>query len=462
MRTFVCAAVLLLTSQLHAATLRVSFARNGDKGPLTVRLLTRDAAQRLLGKRTIPAAESAATFEDIEPGKYALLVEGDEPLKRLRTIAVATEGATSVTQIELPRGYVFGRFTRGGKPLPNTNVTLRHSDERWVTSLTTKDDGSYASVTWRRGELEVSVSVDGAEPAFAGFLVIPDGPSPTIDFAVPDSRVTGRVVTVEGWPAADAQVTLESAGPPRRVIRRSTDANGAFSYAVVPAGAQTLRVIAADRLLRPAPMKFELGAGASRDVVLRLANGVRRSVEVADSRGVPIASAALLCVAGGEIRAITTTDDKGTATIDTPRDGEVLLYVIPREGSFARVQLQSDAQRVRVRVPTAGAAIDLVAKTVEGAAVPEVAFMMRFNGEVFPDEVVREMQSWQGLRLMTDDDGLARLPNVPPGFYEFWPYRGNDEVVAILESGIDPQIGFNARVGENRVTVRFQKKEQIP
>ncbi len=458
MRTFLCAAVVLLTVHLDAATLRVSFARNGDKGPLTLRLMTRDST-RLLGTRTIPANESSTTFEGIEPGKHALLVEGDEPLKRLRTIAVVSEDAMSVTGIELPRGYVFGRFTRGGKPLPDTKVALRHSDERWSTQLTTKNDGTYASVVWRRGELEVSVSLEGAEPAFAGFLEIPDGPSPTIDFAVPDSRVTGRVVTAEGWPAADAQVTLESAGPPRRVIRRNTDANGAFAYAVVPAGPQTLRVIAADKLLRPAPVKFELAAGARREVVLKLANGVRRAVEVADSRGVPIADAGLLCVAGGEIRAITTTDDKGAATIDTPRDGEVLLYVIPREGSFARVLLQGDAERVRVRVPTAGAAIDLVAKTVEGAAVPEVAFMMRFNGEVIPEEVVREMQSWQGLRLMTDDAGVARLPNVPPGFYEFWPYRTKDEVQAIVDSAFEPPIGFNARIGENRVTVRFEKRQ---
>jgi hypothetical protein len=311
---------------------------------------------------------------------------------------------------------------------------------------------------WRRGELEVAVNLEGAAPAFAGFLVIPDGPSPTIDFAVPDGRVTGRVVTAEGWPAADALVTLESAGPPRRVIRRSTDANGAFSYAVVPAGAQTLRVIAADKLLRPAPVTFELGAGASREVVLKLANGARRIVEVADSRGLPIAGAGLLCVAGDEIRAISTTDAKGAGTIDTPREGEALLYVIPREGSFARVLLQGHAERVRVRVPTAGSAIDLVAKTVEGAVVPEVAFLMRFNGEIVPDEVVREMQSWQGLRLLTDDAGVARLPNMPPGFYEFWPYRTSDEVQSIVDSAFEPPIGFNARVGENRVTVRFEKR----
>ena len=38
-------------------------------------------------------------------------------------------------------------------------------------------------------------------------------------------------------------------------------------------------------------------------------DGVRRAVEVAFARGLPIADAGLLCVAGGEFREITTSDD---------------------------------------------------------------------------------------------------------------------------------------------------------
>jgi hypothetical protein len=304
----------------------------------------------------------------------------------------------------------------------------------------------------------VAVSFDGAEPTFAGFLVVPEGPAPNVDFEVPDRRVTGRVLTAEGWPAAEVLVTLESQGPPRRVLRRSTDANGAFSYYAVPPGKQILRVIAAEKRLRPDPLQFDLD-GARRDVVIKLSNGQRRDVEVVDAHGDPVANAKVLCVTGAEIRATSTTDEKGVAGIDTPQDAS-LLYVVPKDGSFATRRLvAADPDRVRLRIPSGGAAIELVAKTVEGAAVPEVAFMMRFNGEVVPAEVVREMQVHQGARLTTDDAGLAHLPSVPPGFYEFWPFRTADEVQAILDSASEPQIAFNARVGENRVTVRFQKRQ---
>lgn len=453
MRVLLCAAAVLFSIGIDAAVLRVQFVRGAERGPLTVRVVEKRSG-RLLAARTLKPAESRATFENVDAGAHFLIVEGDEPLKRLRTTVVAGAG---MARIEIPRGFVFGRFTLGGRPLARTEVLLSHTVERWTSRFTTKADGTYAGVLWRRGELDVAVRVDGSEAMTAGTLVIPEGPAPNVDFDVPDRRVSGRIVTAQGTPAAGVMVALESEGPPRRVIRQRTDANGAFSYVAVPGGAQVVRVVAAEGHLRPDPLKFEL-SGARHDVVVTLANGNRRVVEVRDARGAPVGGATVLCVSRREIRASATTDANGIAQIDTPPEGESLLYVIPREGSLATHRLDSEVDPVGVRVPAAGAAIEIVAKTVEGAAVPEVAFMMSFNGEVVPAEVVREMQVHQGARLMTDDAGLARLPNVPPGFYEFWPFRTDDEVEAILDTAFEPPIAFNARVGENRVVVRLEKR----
>ncbi|HEX6083912.1 MAG TPA: carboxypeptidase-like regulatory domain-containing protein [Thermoanaerobaculia bacterium] len=457
MRVLLCAAAVLFSFSIDAAVIRVHFARGAEKGPLTVRASRRaaDGTARPAGERTLKPGQSSVAFDGLEPGTHLLLVEGDEPLKRLQVIAVANDGAPRDVRIEIPKGFVFGRFTMGGRPLAKSGVLLTHNGEGWTTRFSTKADGTFAGVLWRRGEFDVAVSVDGSDPASAGTLVIPEGPAPNVDFDLPDARVTGRVLTAAGTPAADVLITLESEGPPRRVIRRRTDANGAFSYVAVPAGAQIVRVIAADGFLRPAPLKFELD-GAHRDVVVTLDKGTRRTVEVIDARGAPVADARVLCVANNEVRASALTNAKGVVKLDMPADGDLLLYVIPREGSFLVQRVAADV--IRVRIPAAGAAIDLVAKTIEGAAVPEVAFMMRFNGEVVPVDVVREMQAHQGGSLTTDDTGLARLPNVPPGFYEFWPFRTNAEADAILETAFEPPIGFNARVGENRVTVRLEKR----
>ncbi len=455
MRVFLCAAAVLFSLRSEAGVIRVKFVRGAEKGPLTVRIARRADETHPVGVRTLKPGESSVAFEGLAAGPHVLLVEGDEPLKRLRTLVVADAG---VTRIEIPKGYVFGRFTMGGRPLANAGVLLTHSGEGWTSQFTTKADGTHASMVWRRGEFDVAVSVDGAQPLTVGALVIPEGPAPNVDFDVADRRLSGRVLTAAGVPAPDVLIALESVGPPRRVIRRRTDANGAFSYFGLPEGTQVVRVIAAEGHLRPQPLELELNE-AHRDVVVTLAKGARRRIEVLDSRGLPIAGAKVLCVTGREIRVTAKTNAQGVAGLDLPADGQSMLYVIPAEGSFATQRVdEAAAQPIRIRVPAAGAAIDLVTRTVEGTAVPEVAFMMRFNGEVVPAEVGREMQTHQGVRLTTDEAGLARLPNVPPGFYEFWPFRTEDEVAAILDTAFAPPIGFNARVGENRVTVRFEKR----
>lgn len=451
----------------RGGSLRVQIARGKEKGALTVRIAKRaqnSALTRLRGVKTLRLAESSVVFDDLDAGTHLVLIEGDEPLKRLRTLGVVDAGTTRPVRVEIPHSYVYGRFTIGGRPLANAGVMLTHTTEAWTAKLRTKADGSYAGVMWRRGEFDVAVSIDGADAMTVGTLVIPEGAT-NVDFDMPDRSVTARVVTANGAPVPNVLVALESAGPPRRVIRKATDSSGVVSYIGVPAGRQALRVVAAEGWLRPDALELEMSADETHyDARIKLLNGDRRTVDVVDHHDVPREGATILCLANGEIRSSATTNDRGRAEIDTPPAGDATLYVIPREGSLAvrRVASAMDDERdtIRVRVPPAGAAIDLVAKSTDGAALAEVAFLMRFNGEIVPAEVVREMQLHQGARLMTDDDGRARLPNVPPGLYEFWPFRTDDEATAILETAgvLDPPIRLDARSGENRVTVHFERR----
>lgn len=451
----------------HGGSLRVRFARGAEKGPLTVRIARRadnPALTRLLGVKTVSAGGNSVVFDDLDAGTHLVLVEGDEPMKRLRTLGVVASGETRMTRVEIPRGFVYGKFTVGGRPLANAGVVLTHTTEAWSARFRTKADGTYGGATWRRGEFDVAVSIGGADAMTVGTLVIPDWTT-TANFDVVDRVVTGHVTTSGGAPAPNVVVALESQGPPRRVIRKATDANGAFSYIAVPAGRQILRIVAAEGFLRADPIDFAIAENEThRELDVSLKNGFRRTVEVVDHHDQPRDGATILCLAGGEIRSSATTNERGRAEIDTPPDGDATLYVIPREGSLAvqRVAkaLDDDRHRIRVRVPPAGAAIDLLAKSTDGAALAEVAFMMRFNGEVVPPEVVHEMRLHQGATLLTDEEGRARLPNVPPGLYEFWPFRSDDEVAAILDTAValEPPIRLDARSGENRVTVRFERR----
>lgn len=455
------ASLPLLADETQRGALRVRFIRGAEKGAITVRV-TRPGEREAIAVKTVPRTETAVSFDALELGRYDLLVEGDEPLKRLATFALVKPGKTEAS-VALPAGMVFGRVTLGGHPY-KTEVTLTHSVDSWSTKLTTDDEGTYASGVWRRGEFDVAVSGRGIQMTTVGTLTIPDGLTPRVDFDVPDRQVTGRVTTADGAPVSGAVVALETTTPGfRRATRRTTDANGEFLYFGVGAGSQSLRVVSAEGHLRPDAVQFALGAADThREVAVVLKTGQRRRIEVVDHHEAPSAGTTIVCVTNGEIRSVATTDAKGWADLATPLGEASTLYVLPHEGSLAVQRLDGGRRdaSLRIRVPPGTAAIDLLARVTDGAALPEVAFLVRFNGDIIPPEVVREMQRHQGVRLQTDERGVARLPNVPPGYYEFWPVRTDDEIVAIVDTAgaIAPPISLNARVGENRVTVRFEKK----
>jgi len=441
------AIVLLIVAAAHArgAKLRIEFERGAEKGPLTVRVAHHPAV------KTLKPGESAVLFDDLPPGSRELLVEGDAPLKVMSVMTFLDAKQATRLRVAIPSGFVYGRFTLGGHALANREIVLDSAAESWRTRLTTAADGSYQSVVWRRGDY--NVVLDGQS---VGTLAIPEGLAPHVDVDIPDRHISGRVTTASGAPASDVVLALETNGMRHTMRRITTDADGGFTYIGVQAGKQTLRVSAAEGLLRPKPIEFQLGtADEQREVNVVLDDGVRRIVDVVDQHDAPGADVKVLCVAGGEIRSSVTTTAKGEAAIDVPRGGGCTLYVLPREGALAIRRSASDPGRIRIALPSASAAIDLVARRTDGTALPEVSFVMRYNGEIVPLAVVREI----GV-LYTDGDGVARLPRVPPGFYEFWPYRSDDEMAAIVETaGVgDAPIGLNAKVGENRIEVRFAKR----
>jgi len=444
-RYLVIALLILNATNVRAAKLRIEFERGAEKGPLTVRVANHPTV------KTAKPTENALVFDDLPAGPRELLVEGDAPLKVMTVMTFVDAKATNRTRIKIPSGFVYGRFTFGGHALANREIILDSDAESWRTRLTTGEDGLYQSVVWRRGDY--NVALDGQ---FVGTLAIPGGLTPHVDFDIPDRQVTGRVTTANGAPVGDVVLALETNGVRRFVRRVTTDADGKFTYIGMQPGKQTLRVVTADGLLRPKAIRFELDADdRQHDVNVVLDDGVRLIVDVVDHHDVRHEDVKILCVAGGEIRSATTTGAKGDAAIDVPRGEGCTLYVLPHDGALARHRTASGEGRIRITLPSVTAAIDIVAKRTDGTAMPEVAFVMRYNGEIVPQVVVREI----GV-LYTDGDGLARLPRVPPGFYEFWPYRSEDEMAAILETAdaFDPPVRLYARVGENRVTVRFERR----
>jgi hypothetical protein len=59
---------------------------------------------------------------------------------------------------------------------------------------------------------------------------------------------------------------------------------------------------------------------------------------------------------------------------------------------------------------------------------------------------------------MTNEEGSLSLDNIPPGTYDFWPYRTTAEGEMLYETAteFDAPISLTVQTGENNATVRFK------
>jgi hypothetical protein len=449
----------------RAATVVVRIDRKADKGPLEVELTTRDDLDTLhtVARRQLAQAQSSATFEDLEAASYFIIVRGDEPLECLAAKAFVGVGDRRIVSVSLPVAFAHGRITRGGQPYAGAKVTLERSGSGWQTTFVVPPDGELDSAIWDPGAFDLSIRDDDFRAPFAGSAVI-DGSLAVKTFAidVPDRRLRGRVVDERGMPVANARVVLRSNSVAMHpTIRATTSGTGQFEYSAVYAGAQELRA-SANGFLNARPILFTL-AEEEKDHQERVVMpaGTPRTVDVVSAHGDAVVGALVVCASGGEVRSQTYTDSHGRSTAATPSAEASTLYVLPNEGSLAIARLAPDAdpaERIRIVVPAGSSSLEIATLTTEGAAVPAVSLLMRYNGELIPPAVVREMHRYQGLPMATDSDGLATFDHIPPGVYELWPYRTEEEAGEIMSAALAAPINVNVATGPNKATVKFRRR----
>jgi len=395
-----------------------------------------------------------ARFDALESGTYQVIVRGDGPLAVAAAKVNLGSGERRRVTIPIHPERIDGRATLAGKPLSGATLSFLNVDWRWKAEVKTDDAGRFAAELWQPGAVIVTASGGILTSRFTAPAELHAG---RFDLAVPDRQVRGRILdAASGRGVPDAAVFLRTAsGGVETSPHTMTDAEGAFLFNDVAPGPHHLTVLASDFLM-PAPVDFVTREGdPPRAVDVALDTGAPRALRVVLHDGRPAAGAELDAVTGTEIRAIAATDAAGRATVPLPRDGDAKIYVVAREGSFAVVGARDPD---RVTLPPPSSSLRIVARSTDGAPMPGVELLMSFNGSVVPSAVARRIAVIQGLRLITNGDGEAVLRNIPAGWYQFWPYRGEDEASAILASAVDAPIALNVKTGENTVAVDFQKR----
>ncbi|MGN6183702.1 MAG: MSCRAMM family protein [Thermoanaerobaculia bacterium] len=452
-RFFASVIALCVGLTASAATLKITIDRNGFTGPIDVAIATRVDGRppEWSSTKTLGARESNVTFRDLHEGLYTVLASGPQPLQRLS--AKANVGANDLAlTLSIPKSRAVLRTMLAGAPIPAAHIALTHEELRWSTQVETGVDGFFAGDLWEPALYIASVSRDRTSAPHRIDLYIDSKPK-TID--VPDRHIRGHVVDADGAPIADALITLRSEGGESTLsMRTRSSSDGRFEFFGVREGAHTIAARATSFLDSDAA-RFELRGNQTHTVDLELTHGDPRTVRVLDKRDRPLSNATLITSCNGDVKSTAMTNEEGIAEVAQPRSGSCAIYALPIDGSIGVGGFNGN-ESIVIRVPEGTSSLNLVLKSEAGDAFSNLKLLMRIDGTVVPPEIAR-LLSTRGFPLTTNDEGSVSLRRIPPGTYEFWPYRSNAEGQMLYEiaSEFAAPISVNVLTGENNATIKF-------
>ena len=456
MRALAVSSLLVFSMAASAADLQVLVKRNGFADSLKVAIAPRVEGRipEWSAAKTLAAGQSAVTFTSLDKGLYVVLLSGPEPLQRLS--AKANVGADGTTlRFALPKTKTSLRVMLAGRPLAGAGVELTHDELRWSMKLDTGGDGRFAGALWEPGLYTASVRRSNSAPHQVDVMLSPQ--ALTID--VPDRTVTGRIIGDDGQPVANALVLLKSQDEASILTMRTTSgADGRFEFFGVREGVHSLYSRAPSYVNSDA-VSFELhGAPAHQKVDLTLTHGALRPVRVVDERGHPIADASLFTACDGHVKSTAHTNAEGRADVAVPDARSCAIYALPKEGSIA-VGSVAKSQPLLLRVRDGSSSLRLMLKSEHGNPFAGLWLLVSIDGTVIPPAIAQQLVT-RGFSLRTDAEGSIALAHIPPGTYEFWPYRTDAEGQRIYEvaDGFAAPISVNVLNGENSATVRFQSR----
>ncbi|HEX7832582.1 MAG TPA: carboxypeptidase-like regulatory domain-containing protein, partial [Thermoanaerobaculia bacterium] len=415
--------------------------------------------------QSLPAGERRVRFEGLASGIYQLRLHGSVPTEQLGTKIAIGNGDVRSTTITVQPFTVTGHITFGGTNLGTGALVLRHPELHWRAAIPIGTDGTFRAPFWQRGTFTSDVRSPALPTSFNDTVDLADGmANVALNIAIPDGRITGIVRDQKtGAPVPNAVIGLQTdIANGEQHVRLLTGPDGKFDFAGIRYGKHTVRVYPPQHL-EPEPIAFTLDdSHRLRELDVRVDAGRAVAFTVIDRDNDPVANAKVFAVTEGKLRARTTTDEDGRATVAVPAGESATLVVIGEEGPFGmlRIPREQEGGRLQLHLPRSTSSLLIRAQTTTGATMPQFSLLMRYNGVLVPTEVAEELANIQGVQLMTDANSDVNLQNIPSGSYEFWPYRTDDEAEAIVSSAdaVLAPIQVNVKTGENKIAVKFASK----
>lgn len=414
----------------------------------------------------LPAAAEQVRFDEVTTGDYHLLLQGAELLERL-LVPVRIEGEGPVTkEIALEPFRLEGTARFGDEAIDGT-LTIRGPEMSWEAAVPIKE-GAFEETMWQPG-------------VAAGFLKTPVIPSEEFvvspklgqnpskwDIRIERRLISGRVFDAETkGPVREAEMDLITEIDGGRFYQNLTlSPDGSFEILASKPGLYTLTVTSPAH----APWSSAIKVGAedkSRSVEIALDRGVDQPIEVLTPAGAPVASFMVLEGVHSDRHnpKVMMSATNGRFTVRGVAGESRLIYVIPRDGSFAIVRLQMPrrdvtAKPIQVVVPPGTSALRVRAVDSDKKPVP-AGILVRYNGEFLPGAIGRFVNNvWFG----TPASGEVLISKLPAGVYELWALASASDEEQMIASGgtLRPPARVGLSNGEQTVVLVAPRRAAPP
>ncbi|MGB3965142.1 MAG: carboxypeptidase regulatory-like domain-containing protein [Planctomycetota bacterium] len=391
------------------------------------------------GTKRATDARGFATFSDLTPGEYLLLLPGGPRGTNAEVVVGETRTVELAADAQRLRVLVVGA---DGQPLPGAGVWCRHPNvERGsppgVLAGTTDGAGVFAyrglplgSVWARKAGLQPSVAVSLRSPRGE---IQSEPVDVKLELGPAGCSVLGSVVDPDGRAVAEARVLIAcedsfGSGSKREFLETRTDASGRFASDEVPVGERYIAAEAAG--FAPACERVATAAEQPTTIVLALRAGASLSGRVSDAGGQPVAGVDITAMHRRSLPGLGSwsvwrtarTDDDGRYRIEAILPGEVEARATVGPGVTQEFTLADGEQRTWdvTRPPE---------RAIHGTVLdPEGKPLARWMLRVMSTVVVRGRggRPIEGMAI-TDAKGafrIAQLEDSPYRVFVFAPTEG--------------------------------------
>jgi hypothetical protein len=367
----------------------------------------------------VTAADGSFVLEDRSPGESLDLAVTHPSYGPGSAPGVAVPSEALIRIVLLPTARVAGRtLDPDGRAVAGASVFLSEEESRSFGGQSalmssgrfhrgvSDDEGGFSFDGVSPGPFSVSAHAPRRQQAELKNLEVKAGQDLTgLELVLaPGAEVTGKVLSPEGRPVADAHVALVEASEERYAsfssLRATTDVDGQYRIDGLSPGKRTLEARAEG--YRRAVRDVELAAAAVVDFALE--RGLEASGRVVDDAGNPIAGVDLVLFAS-------------QFSADTPRaaseaDGTFRFSGL-QEGTY-RLMASKDGyapDRRGTKVTLAGSPVSGLEVKLSGGGT----ITGRLTGVEFSQLSRVRVSANLTSSGQVDAEGIYRIPNLPPG-----------------------------------------------